>query len=110
MSRKFTEQEQIRREKIQTLEKENLRAFNQTIKPTTNSEIIDKKFSSLTREEIESQEINEIFNGRVLAQRGPFIVLNDRYGNLQIYIDKKNIRWKFFKHIKTIRFRRYCKC
>ncbi|WP_027122847.1 lysine--tRNA ligase [Metamycoplasma spumans] len=91
MERKFTEQEQVRREKIESLAKNGIRAFNATIKPTTNSLEIEKQFSNSTREEIESQNLTETVNGRVVAQRGPFIVLQDRYGTIQVYIDKKTL-------------------
>ncbi|TPE57069.1 lysine--tRNA ligase [[Mycoplasma] falconis] len=89
MERKFTEQEQVRREKIATLESKNLRAFNSTIKPTTSSRLIVEEYAKLSREEIEAKNVNVVFNGRVLTQRGPFIVLQDRYGNMQVYVDKK---------------------
>ncbi|WP_373590076.1 lysine--tRNA ligase [Metamycoplasma equirhinis] len=89
MERKFSEQEQIRRNKIDILESNQIRAFNATIKPTTSSKKIIEEFNNLNRENIEAQNRIEILNGRVIAQRGPFIVIQDRYATMQIYIDKK---------------------
>ncbi|AZZ65628.1 lysine--tRNA ligase [Metamycoplasma phocicerebrale] len=89
MERKYTEQEQIRRNKIEQLANKNIRAFNSTIKPTISSDEINNLYSSKSRDEIDSEKKFVIFNGRVIAQRGPFLVLQDRYGNMQIYVDKK---------------------
>ena len=89
MERKFTEQEQTRRNKIDELKKSNILAFNGTVKPTISCIEIFNKFNDKTREELESQDKKYIVNGRVIAQRGPFIVIQDRDMTLQIYIDKK---------------------
>lgn len=88
MERKFTEQEQIRRNKIASLKEKNLLAFASTIKPNfTSQELIDQ-YDKLSREEIESKNVNVILNGRVIAQRGPFIVLQDKNVTIQAYINK----------------------
>ena len=88
MERKFTEQEQIRRNKIASLKEKNLLAFASTIKPNfTSQELIDQ-YDKLSREEIESKNVNVILNGRVIAQRGPFIVLQDKNATIQAYINK----------------------
>lgn len=88
MERKFTEQEQIRRNKIASLKEKNLLAFASTIKPNfTSQELIDQ-YDKLSREEIESKNVNVILNGRVIAQRGPFIVLQDKNATIQAYISK----------------------
>lgn len=88
MQRKFTEQEQIRRNKIASLKEKNLLAFASTIKPNfTSQELIDQ-YDKLSREEIESKNVNVILNGRVIAQRGPFIVLQDKNATIQAYINK----------------------
>ena len=89
MERKFTEQEQNRRNKIQELENNGIKAFNEKISPNFNSKELDEKYNSLTKENVESQKVKVIFNGRVVAMRGPFVVLQDKYGNAQSYIDKK---------------------
>lgn len=88
MERKFTEQEQIRRNKIASLKEKNLLAFASTIKSNfTSQELIDQ-YDKLSREEIESKNVNVILNGRVIAQRGPFIVLQDKNATIQAYINK----------------------
>lgn len=91
MERKYSEQEQIRRNKISLLADKQIRAFNSTIKPTTSSKELESLYSTKTREEIDEAKKEVIFNGRVIAQRGPFIVLQDRDGSMQIYVDKKTL-------------------
>ncbi|SGA02456.1 lysyl-tRNA synthetase [Mycoplasmopsis arginini] len=91
MERKFSEQEQIRRNKISSLAEKNIRAFNSTIKPTISSVGIQELYADKTREEIDADNKFVIFNGRVIAQRGPFLVLQDRDGSMQIYVDKKTL-------------------
>ncbi|RMA78990.1 lysyl-tRNA synthetase class 2 [Metamycoplasma subdolum] len=89
MERKFTEQEQIRRDKIKSLQKNKISAFSATIKPTISAKEIHDKYEDKTREEIEALNLNVIFNGRVMTRRGPFIVLQDRDSNIQLYVDNK---------------------
>lgn len=91
MERKYSEQEQIRRNKISSLAEKNIRAFNSTIKPTISSFGIQELYADKTREEIDADNKFVIFNGRVIAQRGPFLVLQDRDGSMQIYVDKKTL-------------------
>ncbi|WP_427867229.1 lysine--tRNA ligase [Mycoplasmopsis arginini] len=91
MERKYSEQEQIRRNKISSLAEKNIRAFNSTIKPTISSIEIQKLYADKTREEIDADNKFVIFNGRVIAQRGPFLVLQDRNASMQIYVDKKTL-------------------
>lgn len=91
MERKYSEQEQIRRNKISSLAEKNIRAFNSTIKPTISSVGIQELYADKTREEIDADNKFVIFNGRVIAQRGPFLVLQDRDGSMQIYVDKKTL-------------------
>ncbi|TPR53906.1 lysine--tRNA ligase [Metamycoplasma neophronis] len=94
MERKFTEQEQVRRNKISTLAESGIRAYNSTIKPTTNSRFIEENYGNLNREQLEEKNLIETVNGRVIAQRGPFLVLQDRYGSIQVYVDKKSFEGK----------------
>lgn len=91
MERKYSEQEQVRRTKVNELAKKNIRAFNSTIKPTISSREMIELFEKKNREEIDALKKDVIFNGRVITQRGPFLVLQDRYGNMQVYVDKKTL-------------------
>ncbi|MDC8917679.1 lysine--tRNA ligase [Metamycoplasma hyosynoviae] len=91
MERKFTEQETNRRNKIPSLAEQNIKAFNSTVKPTITCIEIEEKYQNFTREELEEKAINVILNGRVIAQRGPFLVIQDKRTTIQIYCDKKNI-------------------
>ncbi|ENY69170.1 Lysyl-tRNA synthetase [Metamycoplasma auris 15026] len=91
MEKKYSEQEQIRRDKVVALANKNIRAFNSTIKPTISSKEIIDLFNNKSREEIDAEHKFVTFNGRVIAQRGPFLVLADRDANMQVYFDKKSL-------------------
>jgi hypothetical protein len=91
MERKLSEQEEIRRNKIAELEKNNLQAFHKTIKPTTNSKELNEKYKNLSREDLDKQNLEFVFNGRIMTIRGPFIVLQDNCGQMQIYANKKTL-------------------
>ncbi|PZV99972.1 lysine--tRNA ligase [Metamycoplasma auris] len=102
MEKKYSEQEQIRREKVTSLASKNIRAFNSTIKPTiTSKEIIDL-YANISRDEIDAQQKFVTFNGRVIAQRGPFLVLVDRDATMQIYFDKKTLDEESVEIIKQL--------
>ncbi|MBN0970407.1 lysine--tRNA ligase [Mycoplasma phocoeninasale] len=102
MERKFTEQEQVRRNKIAALESNNIKAFSATIVPTASSQDIIQKYEKLTKDEIESKKVNVIFNGRITAQRGPFLVLQDHFSTMQIYIDKKSLDTQSTETLKLL--------
>ena len=91
MERKLSEQEEIRRNKIAELEKNNLQAFHKTIKPTANSRELNEKYKNLSREDLDKQNLEFVFNGRIMTIRGPFIVLQDNCGQMQIYANKKTL-------------------
>nr|CAA52877.1 putative lysyl-tRNA synthetase [Metamycoplasma hominis ATCC 23114] len=91
MERKTSEQEEIRRNKIAELEKNNLQAFHKTMKPTANSKELNEKYKNLSREDTDKQNTEFVFNGRIMTIRGPFIVLQDNCGQMQIYANKKTL-------------------
>ncbi|MBN0919344.1 lysine--tRNA ligase [[Mycoplasma] gypis] len=91
MERKFSEQEIVRREKIAELEKINKKAFSLAIPATHTAQDIHNEFEQFSREELESQAKKLSVNGRIMAKRGPFLVLHDRENSIQIYIDKKQL-------------------
>ncbi|AWX42934.1 lysyl-tRNA synthetase [Metamycoplasma cloacale] len=102
MERKLSEQEIIRRNKIDELASNGIAAFSATIKPTTTLIEIVNKYNELTREDIEAKNVNETVNGRVIAQRGPFLVIQDRDTTLQIYINKNELDEKSLIVLKQL--------
>ncbi|WP_412031781.1 lysine--tRNA ligase [Metamycoplasma buccale] len=102
MERKLSEQEEIRRAKIVSLKEKNINPFALAIKPTTSAEEIKNKYDSLTREELEKKNISVILNGRVITQRGPFLVILDKNDNIQLYVDKKTLDDKSLEILKQL--------
>lgn len=92
MVRKFSEQELIRREKLEKLQKDNKNPYevervNRTL---TLNEFIEK-YNIFSKEELEEKfkNQNEILAGRVMAIRQTFSHIKDFSNRLQIYINKK---------------------
>ncbi len=89
MIRKFTEQEQIRRDKVKELEKIGIKAYGKTVQFTHTSETLKAEFDKLSKEELHDKKIIASVAGRIMGARGPFIVAKDSTGKLQAYIAKK---------------------
>ncbi|MDZ7293344.1 lysine--tRNA ligase [Mycoplasmopsis pulmonis] len=90
---KLTEQEIIRREKLKKYEDLGVETFKKFDHEKINiysNEIIDK-YSNFTKDDLLEKQIKLIVAGRVLTQRGPFIVIQDTNGKIQLYIDKKEL-------------------
>ncbi|QJG66783.1 lysine--tRNA ligase [Mycoplasma phocoenae] len=90
MERKLSEQEVVRREKIEQLANISKEAFRLAIKASHTTQNIHDEFNQFTREELEAKNVNISVNGRIIAKRGPFLVLQDRDNNIQVYMDKKS--------------------
>ncbi|MBW0600994.1 lysine--tRNA ligase [Mycoplasmopsis anatis] len=91
MSFKYTEQELIRRKKLDFYKENNIDAFKLAydLKNIEYSDELARKYESLTKEELESQNISTAIAGRVMTMRGPFIVIQDYHGRIQAYFNKK---------------------
>ncbi len=88
MERKFTDQEQIRREKLKTLQKENKNPYSiQKVSRTMDLGEFHKKYKKLKKE----SKDNVVLAGRVVAMRQTFGVIRDFYDDVQIYLNKKNL-------------------
>ena len=90
--RHFTEQEIVRREKINFLEEKGIDPFGQKYEVNINTLEIKENFEEKTKEEL--NDINKIvcIAGRIMTKRGKgkvgFFHIQDRVGQIQIYIRK----------------------
>lgn len=91
MSFKYTEQELIRRKKLDFYKDNNIEAFKLAydLKNIEYSDQLAKKYEDISKEELESQNISTAIAGRIMTMRGPFIVLQDYHGRIQAYFNKK---------------------
>ncbi|MFV8467930.1 lysine--tRNA ligase [Mycoplasma sp. 46852] len=88
---KYTEQEQIRRNKLDFYKENNIEAFAKAdgLKELTYSDRIEAQYNALSKEELDEQAIPVAITGRILTMRGPFILLKDYHGKMQVYFNKK---------------------
>ncbi len=90
MERVYTEQETVRREKLEDLRKLGIDPFGQRFEKDSFSVDIKEKYKDHTHEEIEN--INDTYTvaGRIMLIRrmgkASFFTINDKKGNIQIYI------------------------
>ncbi|RIV16517.1 lysine--tRNA ligase [Mycoplasmopsis gallopavonis] len=88
---KFTEQEQVRRNKLNFYKENNIEAFAKAdeLKSLSYSDDLINQYGSYSKEELHEQEIPVAITGRILTMRGPFILLQDYHGKIQVYFNKK---------------------
>ncbi|WP_406617224.1 lysine--tRNA ligase [Mycoplasmopsis adleri] len=89
---KYTEQEQVRRDKLEFYKENNVVPFKKAygLGELVLSGKINEKFGKFTREELEAQHNEVCIAGRLMTVRGPFLVLKDRDGLIQVYFNKKD--------------------
>ena len=90
----------VRRQKLAAM-RENGNAFpNQFRRDVLASELQDR-LGDKSKEELEQLCQRARVAGRIMAQRGPFIVIQDMSGRIQFYVDKKNLPEALAAHIRT---------
>ncbi|UUM19781.1 MULTISPECIES: lysine--tRNA ligase [unclassified Mycoplasma] len=91
METKLSEQEQIRRNKLKHYQQMGINPFVQATqlqKLTYSNQIIEQNLE-FTKEQLEQKEIPYAITGRILTMRGPFILIKDYHGKIQVYFNKK---------------------
>ena len=88
---KYTEQETIRREKLQYLKEKGIDPFGQRFDRNNNTESLHKKFDQYTKEELHDMDTDIIkIAGRIMTIRGKgkaaFAHIMDQYGQVQLYV------------------------
>ncbi len=93
--RDLTEQEIIRREKLEKLKELNIDPFGSAFKVTSDSKAIKDKYENFTNEEFEKEDIEVIIAGRIMTKRvkgkAGFMHIQDKYGQIQIYVKIDNV-------------------
>ena len=91
---KLTEQEIVRREKLNFLREKGIEPFGQRFDRTDNSKTIIEKYDSYSKEDLEKEEnkFTVKIAGRMMSKRRQgkigFINIQDKFGNIQCYIAK----------------------
>lgn len=103
----MTEQQQdenklisIRRQKLSEIRQQR-NAFPNNFRRNALAGDLQNKYSEKTKEEL--LEINQQARvaGRIMAKRGPFLLLQDMSGRIQAYIDRKGLEKTLVKDIDT---------
>ncbi len=90
--REFSEQELVRREKVNELRELGIDPFGSKIDVTSNSKDINLKFGEYDKEYLHDNEVEVVVAGRIMTRRRKgkvgFFHIQDKFGQLQIYIRK----------------------
>lgn len=88
---KYTEQELIRRNKLETYKSMGVEPFAKAhnLKDMLYSDDIVSKYDKFTKEELHEKEFKVALSGRIMTMRGPFILIQDYHSKIQLYFNKK---------------------
>ena len=93
--RELTEQEKVRREKLEELIAKGVDPFGSRFDVTSNSKEIKDKFIDKTKEELEEIKEEVVVAGRIMTKRrngkAGFFHIQDKFGQIQIYIRLDNV-------------------
>lgn len=79
----------VRREKLAAIREQEGSAFPNDFRPKHKSQQVQEAFGEKTKPELE--EMGEVVSvaGRIIAMRGPWVVVQDVAGTIQLYITKE---------------------
>ena len=89
----FTEQEQVRRGKLDFLKENNIDPFGQRFDRNNNSKTLKKAYDQYSKEELHDMETEKVvIAGRIMTKRGKgkagFAHIMDMFGQVQLYVRK----------------------
>ncbi len=101
----FTEQEQVRRNKLDALEKNKIDPFGQRFERNSNTQIIKDTYDDFSKEELTEKETPLLkITGRIMTKRGKgkagFAHIMDQEGQIQIYVREDDLGSSLFEHFK----------
>ncbi len=92
MNENLTEQERIRREKLEYLKEKGIKPFGSRFDRTDNSKTILEKYDCYDKETLEEKKFVVKIAGRMVAKRRQgkigFINIQDKFGTIQCYLAK----------------------
>lgn len=90
MSRKFSEQELVRRNKLLKYKEMGIEPYPTTKIALDFSSTLLEKYNNFSKEELHDKNFNTSLSGRIMTIRGPFISIQDTKGKTQFYFSKKD--------------------
>lgn len=102
--RKFTQQEQVRRDKLKELKELGIDPFGQRYDVEDYTSDIRKTYGLMTKEELEEKNIKVKLAGRIIRRRRKgkvaFMDLLDRDGTIQLYVRKDIVGEAVYEIVK----------
>ena len=89
-----------RRAKLNAIRQQR-NAFPNDFRRDSYAETLQQELGEKTKEELEALHRSAKVAGRIMAMRGPFLVLQDMTGRIQAYVDKKQLSETLANDIKT---------
>ena len=89
-----------RREKLTAIRAKRVAFPNGFVKEDASTDLIEK-YETKTKEELEGLAVTAVIAGRIVRMRGPFVVLQDGSGQMQIYINNKSFVDEQAEEIKS---------
>lgn len=106
MSRELTEQELVRRQKMEALEEKGIDPFGVKFKPEEHSKDIFDKYDDKSKEELAELSATTKVAGRVMTKRvmgkAGFLHIQDLEGQIQIYIKKNIVGDETFEYFQEL--------
>ncbi len=103
--REFTEQELVRREKLEKIKELGIDPFGHRYEVSDFSLNIKEKYASKSHEELEELNITESIAGRIMFIRkmgkASFISIKDKLGNIQVYISINDVGEETYNLFKS---------
>ena len=93
--KELTEQEIVRRQKLDKLKELNIDPFGSSFKVTSDSNNIKSKYENFSNEDLEQLDEEVVIAGRIMTKRvkgkAGFAHIQDKFGQIQIYLRIDNI-------------------
>ena len=102
--RKLTQQEQVRRQKMEELRAMGIDPFGQRYDVKDTTKDLRADYGTLTKEELEEKNVQVKIAGRIMRRRRKgkvcFMDINDRYGKIQLYVRKDEVGEDVYEIVK----------
>lgn len=106
MPHELTEQELVRREKMEALREKGIEPFASGFKPSAHSSDIVTEYDEKTKEELAEINAPTSIAGRVMTKRvmgkAGFVHVQDRDGQIQVYIRKDTVGDEQFEYFQDL--------
>ena len=80
-----------RKEKLAAVRESQAIAFPNDFRRANLADDLQKQYAEASREELEAQQIKVSVAGRIMLNRGAFLVIQDSSGRIQLYVNRKTL-------------------